>query len=250
MSTLALRLIMLLAVVTSVGFTADFWTARDFLEWNEKEVSKLLTNSPWARTVSMTMGGGGGGGRGGGGRGGGGRGGGGGGGGFGGGGGGGGGGGTRTPGSYGGGYGGPGMQRNFIVRWMSALPVKQALVKAQYGEEAGTAEEAQEFINRTETHYVVGVSGFPSRMAQMGQRDPDRLKQESFLKRKGKENIFPEDFQMRGGEEEAEVFLMFPRTDAITLDDKDVELQLKMGQITIKRKFKLKDMVYNDKLEL
>ena len=235
MSTLALRLIMLLAVVTSVGFTADFWTARDFLEWNEKEVSKLLTNSPWTRTVLMTMGGGGGGGRGGGG--------------------GGGGGGTRTPGSYGGGYGGPGgggpgMQRNFIVRWMSALPVKQALVKAQYGEEAGTAEEAQEFINRTETHYVVGVSGFPSRMAQMGQRDPDRLKQESFLKRKGKENIFPEDFQMRGGEEEAEVFLMFPRTDAITLDDKDVELQLKMGQITIKRKFKLKDMVYNDKLEL
>jgi len=133
---------------------------------------------------------------------------------------------------------------------MSALPVKQAMVRSQYGEEAGTAEEGQKFINRTETHYVVGVSGFPARIAQAAQREPDRLKQGAFLKRKGKENIFPEDLQVRGGEQEAEVILIFPRTEAITLADKDVELQMAMGPLTVKRKFKLKDMVYNDKLEL
>ncbi len=252
MSTLGLRLIMLLALVTSVGFTADFWTERDFLQWNEKEVRKMLSNSPWSRTVVQTMGGGMGRGGGGGGRGGGG-------GGFpgggGGGAGGGGGGGTQTPGGYGGGYGAPGgggpsMQRNFIIRWMSALPVKQALAKAKYGEEAGTAEEGQKFIGRTETHYVVAVSGFPARMAQVAQREPDRLKQGAFLKRKGKGNILPEEVQVRSGEQEAEVFLMFPRTDAITLDDKDVELEMAMGPMTVKRKFKLKDMVYDDKLEL
>ena len=36
----------------------------------------------------------------------------------------------------------------------------------------------------------------------------------------------------------------------ITLDDKEVELDLKLGSIEAKRKFNLKDMVYNGKLEL
>ena len=250
MATAALRLMLLLGLMTSVGFTADFWTTKDFLQWSEKEVNKMLTNSPWARTVSISMGGGirgGGMGRG--------RGGPGAGGGAGAGGGipGGGGGGTRVPGSYGGGYGGPGgggMQRNFVVRWLSALPVKEALVKARYGDEAGTAEDGRAFINRTETHYVISVGGFPGRMAQMGQRNPERFKQGSFLKRRNQENILPEDFRIRGGEQEAEVVLTFPRTHEITLADKAVEFQMKMGQTTINRKFKLKDMVYNDKLEL
>ena len=252
MAIAGLRLLLLLGLMTSVGFAADFWITKDFLQWSEKEVTKMLTNSPWARTVSISMGGGGGGmGRGrGGGRGGAG------GGGFGGAGGGipgaGAGGGTRVPGSYGGGGpgGGGGMQRNFVVRWLSARPVKEALVKARYGNEAGTAEDGRAFINRAETHYVIAVSGFPGRMAQMGQRNPERFKQGSFLKRKNKENISPEDFRIRGGEQEAEVVLSFPRAHEITLADKDVEFQMKMGQTNIRRRFKLKDMIYNDKLEL
>lgn len=255
MVTAALRLFLLLGLMTSVGFAADFWITKDFLQWSEKEVTKMLTNSPWARTVSITMGGGGGmrggmgRGRGGGGGPGGGAGG------VGGGGipGAGGGGGTRVPGGYGGGGpggGGGGMQRNFVVRWLSARPVKEALVKARYGQEAGTAEDGRAFINRAETHYVIAVSGFPGRMAQMGQRNPERFKQGSFLKRKNKENISPEDFRIRGGEQEAEVVLSFSRTHEITLADKDVEFQMKMGQTNIRRKFKLKDMIYNDNLEL
>jgi hypothetical protein len=43
---------------------------------------------------------------------------------------------------------------------------------------------------------------------------------------------------------------IFPRTDPITLDDKEVELDLKLGTMEAKRKFNLKDMVYNGKLEL
>lgn len=248
MAIAGLRLLLLLGLMTSVGYAADFWITKDFLQWSEKEVTKMLTNSPWARTVSITMGGGGGMRGGGMGRG---RGGG-----AGGAGGGipgaGAGGGTRVPGSYGGGGpgGGGGMQRNFVVRWLSAQPVKEALVKARYGQEAGTAEDGMAFINRDETHYVIAVSGFPGRMAQMGQRNPERFKQGSFLKRRNKENIFPEDFRIRGGEQEAEVVLSFPRTHEITLVDKDVEFQMKMGQTNIRRRFKLKDMIYNDKLEL
>ena len=232
MTKVALRLTLLLGVMVSIAFAADFWTTKDFLQWGDKEVKKMLNNSPWARTVVVSMGGGGMG-RGGGG----------------------GGGGTQTPGSYGGrGMGGPGggggMQRQFVVRWISALPVKQALMKAQYGEEAATAEESQLFLSRQDTHYVIGVSGFPGRMAQMSQRDPDRFKQSAFLKRKKKDNIYPEQFDIRGNEQEAEIIFAFPRGDEITLDDKNVELEVKLGQMTVKRKFKLQDMVWDGKLEL
>ncbi len=42
---------------------------------------------------------------------------------------------------------------------------------------------------------------------------------------------------------------MFPH-GAITSEDRKVEFVTKIGSIKVKRKFKLKDMVYNGKLEL
>src|SRR5689334_16731678 len=38
-------------------WAADFWTAKPFTEWNEKEVQKVLTDSPWVGKVSMSGGG-------------------------------------------------------------------------------------------------------------------------------------------------------------------------------------------------
>lgn len=43
---------------------------------------------------------------------------------------------------------------------------------------------------------------------------------------------------------------LFPRRDAITIDDKDVEFITKVGEIEIKKKFKLEDMVFGDRLIL
>ena len=42
----------------------------------------------------------------------------------------------------------------------------------------------------------------------------------------------------------------FPRTDPITLDDKDVEFVTTLGTPEVKQKFKLKDLVVNGELEL
>ncbi len=44
---------------------ADFWQTKKFTEWSDKEVLKILADSPWAEKVSIPrppMGGGGGGG--------------------------------------------------------------------------------------------------------------------------------------------------------------------------------------------
>ena len=47
-----------------------------------------------------------------------------------------------------------------------------------------------------------------------------------------------------------DIFFLFPKTEAITLDDKEVEFVAKLGRIEIRRKFKLKDMMVGEKLEL
>ena len=246
-------------------WAGGFWDKKGYTDWSEKDVKKMLNSSPWAKQVSITMGGGMGGGMGG--RGGGGYGGGGGGGGLGGGGGGGGaaggggaggglgggGGGTRMPG--GGGYGGGapgGMVRPttmLVVRWSSSLPVKQAMVKARFAAEAETAKEVQDALARPESHYIITVSGLPARMARMAE-NPERIQQSAFLVRKKKPDLGVEHVQVSPMEGSVDLHLMFPRTEAITLEDKNVEFKAALGPMDVRKKFKLKDMVFNGNLEL
>ena len=256
------RIAMAALASATLLWAGGFWDKKGYTDWSEKDVKKMLNSSPWAKQVSITMGGGMGGGmggRGGGGRGGGGYGGGGGGlgGGAGGGGAGGGlgggGGGTRMPG--GGGYGGgaPGgtvrPSTMLVVRWSSSLPVKQAMVKFRFGPEVETAQEAQDILARAETHYVVSVSGLPARMARMAE-NPERIQQSAFLVRKKKPDLGAEHVQVSPMEGSVDLHLMFPRTEAITLEDKNVEFKLALGPMDVKKKFKLKDMVFNGNLEL
>jgi len=51
------RLAMLLFLGMVLRVTAkDFWESKPFTEWNEDETMKMLTDSPWARTVSVLAG--------------------------------------------------------------------------------------------------------------------------------------------------------------------------------------------------
>jgi hypothetical protein len=42
----------------------------------------------------------------------------------------------------------------------------------------------------------------------------------------------------------------FPKSDAISADDKEVKFVCQMGPMKVERKFTLKEMVFNGKLEL
>ena len=265
MSRILLRSMAIASLSAAALWAADFWESKSYTEWSEKEVATLMTNSPWSQKITVYMSGGraGGGGIGGAGGGGGRIGGGGaGGGGFGAGGisgGGGGGGGRRGGGGRGGGGrggggagggGGQAPSMSLFVRWFSSIPVKQAMVRSKYGSEAATAQEAIEYLARQETHYIVAVVGLPGRMAGFVQRNPDTLKENTVLKRKKKEPINPDGVQVQSQEETANFFFMFPKTDALTVDDKEVEFIMKTQRFQVKRKFKLKSMVFNGELSL
>lgn len=162
--------------------------------------------------------------------------------------------------------GGAAPQTLVLVRWQSALPVKQALVRGKFGSEAATAAEAKSVLANEEAYYVIAVEKLP-RMA-MGrpgaeskgaegkgsegglERMRQMMARSTSLLRKGKVPIKPDDVKMAMAEKTMTVYFIFPRTEAITLEDKEVEFTTKMGPLEIKRKFKLQDMVFAGKLAL
>ncbi len=226
---------------------ADFWQAKKPSEWSDKEFNKIITDSPWSRASIVTMSGGGGnrGGGEGGSRGGGagetGRG------------GGGGGGGGRKGGGGGEGGGGGGNMPSISmqIRWQSSRPVKLALAHLKFGAEAATKPEIMEMVNREEKDYLIMIEGFPPAMARQSQeRLISNLKKNCAIHCQGKDDLLPTDVQTGQNAKGPVAIVVFPKKDPFSLDDKEVEFSMKMGNTTVKRKFKLKDMVFDGKLAM
>jgi len=231
-------------LVAGVTFGEDFWIKKDYTQWSDEEVKKIMTNSPWAKDVLVSAPAnalGGGGRRGGGAPSG-----------------------IDVENSAGGARGGRGgrgrggdgeadsapseVQFSLNVSWRSALPLRRAIVKARNGESADVKAELQQLLDKEQEDYVVVVSGVPARMGRLIQ-DPDLLKQ-SGLKIGKRAALAPKSVDLGGRRIIKDIFFHFPKNEPITLEDKEVELDLKLGTMEAKRKFNLKDMVYNGKLEL
>ncbi len=256
-------LLSILMLAATAAWAADFWEKKKYTEWSQKDIQKIMKDSPWARTVEVSMGPmGAGGGMGGGGRGGGRRGGGGGGGGgmdASGGGipGGGGGGAEGGPGGGGAPGGGPGEgggqsvpTLSVIVRWHSALPIRQALVRARFGDESAKSAEAAKILAADEKIYVVAIAGLPPTMLRGA--TPESLKPNSLLQIKDRPVIAADRVQAQQDESgRVNLFLIFPHGDKpITIEDNEVEVAVKVGAMSIKRRFRLKDMMFDGKLAI
>jgi len=252
-------------------FAADFWKTKDYTQWSSEEVTKVLTDSPWAKEISVSSGqqnqqrrsggrrgGMGGGFPGGGGGGGGYPGGGGGGGGYPGGGGGGGG----YP-SGGGGYGG--IHEQVVVRWDSALPIQHALLRQGYhpaaADDASKDKDASKpAVDINQKYYVVSVLGLsmPSRKGDSDSSDNDRQSADDLRSRfldaatlmpKSKIAIQAEDVQFEGRNGSSAMRFLFPRTFPIS-DEKEIVFQFQSQGVKFDHKFKLSDMQYQGKLAI
>lgn len=212
---------------------ADFWEDEEFTRWSDRDVQKMLTDSPWSKQVNIVMGGlreeetsrftgdgvnfGGGGGR------------------------------------RGGGDGGfSGIRRTRVsVVWINALPVRQAMVRNLIGRNGSIPPEGEQFLSEEDPFYTVAVVGLPPAFEVLGQMIEEVLA-ETMLKRDDKDPIEPIDIGfLREGDQSIRVMFMFPRNDPITLDDREVEFSTKLGSITeINRKFRLRDMQIDGRLLL
>ena len=202
---------------------ASFWDKKDFTEWSDSQVRKMLAKSPWAAEVLVTLN-------------------------------------FQSqdrsdPGPRAGGarYDSPRhlderLRRGedvdpemdlsapvakLTVRWQSALPIRQALVRARVAEktdprndpkavESPLNEDTQRFLARQETHYLVVIERLPPGIALA----PEHIKR-ALLRREGKDQIVAEALaiqQRKSFQESGRVSIRFPRTDKITLEDKVVEV--------------------------
>ncbi len=232
MTRVAWRLALGLAVLTATLWGAGFWDKKDYSTWSPKEIERTFTDSPWAKTVTITgsaptaaLSGGGVGGRG---R----RGGGGGGGGIPGGGppgGGGGAGGRGGGGGFGGGGGGampmaPSLK--LLVRFDEAMPVKLAKVKYRLGESTELTPEMQQYLDNQLDYYVVNVENLPQLLTRF-EDEPEQLATTARLRRKGHDDIYPAKVEVIPGP--SVVFrYYFVRNDPIDVSDKEVEFFMKL----------------------
>lgn len=225
---------------------ADSWQKKAYTAWDETDVQRVLNDSPWAREVEILIGalataggprrsgeearssspvpgvgsspGSGGGGMDG-----------------------------RGGGAAGmGGVAGPGGAPTvrLVVRFVSALPVRQALMRARYGNEVGNSPEAAKVLSAPDPYYVVALAGL-----RHPPGDVQTVKEKSALRVKGKEPFGPVQVRVENGM----VVLFFPREGhPVAVQDGEVEVQVRLPDLAspVRRSFKLKNMVYDGKLEI
>ena len=236
-------------LIASMIFAQDFMK-KPFNQWSDDDLKKFTKDSPWSKGLTMStrppsgggdITGGGGGGGGGGDEGGG---------------GGGGGGGGRTGGGGGGGGGAAGAPMELTVSWRSALPVKQAVVRQKMGKPGDVPADAAAFFGSqdpckqgdTQTCYVVLIEGFPMNLARQVMADPEKVRK-SVLK-VGKREIPVANIGSGQAGRFVNFVLFFSKADPIKVEENEVEVVAKLGNFEVKKKFKLKEMVVNGKLEL
>ena len=132
------------------------------------------------------------------------------------------------------------------VQWLSALPVQEALARQAGKNKADNAPAPG---------YVISVSGLLNTVGR-GRTEHDtgdsdrvaRLRAGTSLTCKGKDPVAPE--RVERVNDGSTVLFVFPKSDPITLQDREVEFVTHLGPMELRHKFKLKDMVYQGKLEL
>jgi hypothetical protein len=145
------------------------------------------------------------------------------------------------------------------VRWESAEPVREAAAKAE-------DPNASQFTEWSKEYYVISVSGMrmmgggmgrrpgpaagedrpqpdPSRMEQMQQR----MKEATLLKRKGRDPVRPAEIRMVRASQGMLAVFLFPRTEALSADEKEFAFETQFGPMAIGTKFNAKDMQWGGK---
>lgn len=253
----------ILATLLAISLpAADFWQSKAFPEWTDKEIQRILAASPWARQVSVSYGGssesshgndrhgstfddnpGW----------------------------------MSVPGAGEKADVASGRQRGeqagdedrvrgashakLTIQWRSALPIRQALARARFGVEASTSPEARQFLESEQSSYVIAVLGIPrSLLTGVGDASKSDAVKKALL---GGASITvansknshavpstrPIDTEFRVGGA-IDVFFIFPKTAPLTVDDKEIEFSIKLGQLAIRERFPLKDMLFKGGLEL
>lgn len=223
-----LRNLQVLLLIVSALPADEAWKTKRAADWTDAETRQVLTDSPWAAMVTPSIK-------------------------------------KEAPhqsGNHGIGIGVPGMGRRrsgeqtqnpaettnssdspqpLNVRWESALPIREAELKAR----ETNAPDVDE------NHYAIAVYGIPTRLAKPdAQSLGEHLKGQATIKRDGQKEIKPSGVQVIQRDGDLVIVFLFPRTHEITAKDSRVEFDAQIGLYQITQSFHVDEMIYQGKTEL
>jgi hypothetical protein len=128
------------------------------------------------------------------------------------------------------------------LRWESAMPVREAELKARDVDAPTLPDDA---------HYAIAVYGIPVTMTNGDWKKlADECKKNSALKREDKKDIKPSSVQVLRRENGPVIVFLFPRTQEITRDDRRIEFDAQINKLALTESFYLEDMTFQGKVEL
>jgi hypothetical protein len=127
------------------------------------------------------------------------------------------------------------------VRWESALPIREAELKAR--------EVSAPDID--ESCYAIAVYGVPARMASGDEKTlAAQFKRQAAIKRDGQKDLKPSSVQVLQREDGPVIVYLFPRKVEITRKDRRVEFDAQIATLQFMKAFYTGDMTWQGKLEL
>lgn len=138
-----------------------------------------------------------------------------------------------------------------VVRWKSALPVRQALALTEFGREGLQHPQAVEALTREPANLQLQIAGFPALL--FTDRAPDlesQLRRTAWISIPGQSPVPPESAAVPPHGNHLMAELSFPRFASLTPADKSIRLAATVDGARIEREFKLKEMLYQGRLEV
>jgi hypothetical protein len=128
------------------------------------------------------------------------------------------------------------------LRWESALPVREAELKAR-DVTAPTLDD--------EDHYAIAVYGIPRAMLKDDSKVmTENLKRQAILKRESKQDTKPSSVEILLRDDGPVVLYLFPKSAGFDWRDHKIEFNAQMPGLKFTQAFSFDDMTLHGKLEL
>ncbi|MEP7363262.1 MAG: hypothetical protein ABI972_08400 [Acidobacteriota bacterium] len=138
-----------------------------------------------------------------------------------------------------------------VTRWSSALPIRRALALQEFGINGLNDEKAVELLNRNEPDYVVEIAGFPTTAIRQGaEKFAAELLRTARLTVPNRPPIAATASNVPEYGMHLVATLRFPRFENLAAKEGTIDLFAESGRMRIQERFKLREMVYDGRLEL
>ncbi len=238
MSSFRRAILALLLLVPAPGFS-DNLEKPPFPEWRDSTVLKLLTDSPWARPFKARLqwtnprdqpisykdvpgadqsp--------------------------------------TRKSGSPIGGIGVPKVKlpldADLLLRWASALPVRQAAALYKQRDSNLPPARINELVGVPAGEYILELRGVPSEIAHSGAESVEMIARQSCrLRTASGRTLKPVSARVKIQGAAMTVYVHFPRSESIEMADREVEFLGDFQIFEVRQRFRLSSMTYLGRLEL